>query len=131
LETFSWQKRAATLASARRVRVTKLHVNGTAAGTSWTNLSSREYKSDVAELPAAAAKGHLEALMKLKRYTYKYKAEFGGDGQEKLGFVAEELPKEVLSADGKGVDVYELLTFTIGAMQEQQRQIDDLKKACQ
>ncbi len=36
------------------------------------------------------------------------------------------MPKEVLSKDGKGVDVYELLTYTIGAMKEQQKTISEL-----
>ncbi len=62
--------------------------------------------------------------MRLKKsifYTYKYKEEFGGDGETKLGFNAEEMPKDVLSRDGKGVDVYELLTYTIGAMKSENK----------
>ncbi|HEY3360067.1 MAG TPA: hypothetical protein VGQ83_42845, partial [Polyangia bacterium] len=52
--------------------------------------------------------------------TYRYKRDHGGDGSVKLGIIAEEAPREVLSQDGKGVDVYELLTYTIGAMKAQQ-----------
>ena len=37
------------------------------------------------------------------------------------------MPKEVLSADGKGIDVYELLAYTIGALKAQQKEIADLK----
>jgi hypothetical protein len=37
--------------------------------------------------------------------------------------LAEDLPSEVRSKDGKGVDLYELLTYTIGAIKAQQEQI--------
>jgi len=37
------------------------------------------------------------------------------------------MPHEVLSDNGKGVDLYELLSFTIGAMQAQQKEIEKLK----
>ncbi len=94
----------------------KLHVNGTAAGTSWTNLSSREYKKDIQKINEDQHAKMLKRLLKMDLTTYKYKEEFGGDGETKLGFIAEEMPKDVLSKDGKGVDVYELLSYTIGAM---------------
>ena len=37
------------------------------------------------------------------------------------------MPEEVLSKDKKGVDVYELLTYTIGAMKAQQKKIEELE----
>ncbi len=94
----------------------KLHVNGTAAGTSWTNLSSREYKKDIQKVNENQHAEMLEQLLKMDLTTYTYREEFGGDGATKLGFIAEEMPKDVLSKDGKGVDVYELLAYTIGAI---------------
>ena len=66
----------------------------------------------------------LTHLMNLDISTYKYKEEFGGDETTKIGFIAEDMPKEVLSINGKGVDIYELLTYTIGAMKAQQEQIE-------
>lgn len=102
----------------------KLHVNGTAAGTSWTNLSSREFKEDIKVVGESEHPMMLAKLMDMDLSRYKYKKEYGGDDEAKLGFIAEEMPKEVLSKDGKGVDVYELLTFTIGAMKAQQKEIE-------
>ncbi len=101
----------------------KLHVNGDAAGTSWTNLSSKEFKEDIQKVDNSEHPLMLTKLMDLELTTYKYKKEYGGDDSQKLGFIAEEMPKEVLSKDGKGVDVYELLAFTIGAMKAQQEEI--------
>ena len=105
----------------------KLHVNGAAAGTSWTNLSSRDYKEEIQKVDEAAHPMMLAKLMDMNLTTYKYKEEYGGDGGRKLGFIAEDMPEEVLSKDGKGVDIYELLALTIGAMKAQQRENEVLK----
>ncbi len=101
----------------------KLHVNGSVAGTSWTNLSSREYKENIRKVDDAGCSVMLAKLMDMDLKTYRYKEQFGGDGELKLGFIAEEMPQEVLSKDGKGVDIYELVTFTIGAMKAQGKEI--------
>ena len=106
----------------------KLHMNGDAAGTSWTNLSSKEFKEDIKEVDNSEYPIMLAKLVDMELATYKYKKEYSGDGSKKLGFIAEEMPKEVLSTDGKGVDIYELLAFTIGAIKEQQNQIAVLMK---
>ena len=102
----------------------KLHVNGTAAGTSWTNLSSREYKENICKVDVTALPMMLAKLMNMDITTYNYKKEYGGEGDTKLGFIAEDLPEEVLSKNGKGVDLYELLTLTIGAMKAQNKEIE-------
>lgn len=103
----------------------KLHVNGTAAGTSWTNLSSREYKDNIRRVDQSDYQKILAQLMEMELTTYTYRQEYGGDGDTKLGFIAEEMPAEVLSRDKKGVDIYELLTFTIGAIKAQQNEIQE------
>ncbi len=101
----------------------KLHVNGAAASIGWTNLSSRQYKEDIKKIPTDERKQMLDRLMSMDLTSYRYKQAFGGDDSKKLGFIAEEMPGEVLSKDGKGVDIYALLSYTIGAIQEQQREI--------
>jgi hypothetical protein len=105
----------------------KLHVNGDAAGTSWTNLSSRDYKEEIQKVDEAVHPMMLTKLMNMDLTTYKYKREYGGDGDRRLGFIAEDMPEEVISKDGKGVDIYELLALTIGAMKAQQRENEILK----
>jgi hypothetical protein len=104
-----------------------LHVNGAAAGISWTNLSSREFKKNITRVASNEYQNMLEKVVKMGLTRYEYKKEHGGDGQRKLGFIAEEMPKEVLSKDSKGVDLYELLAYTLGALKAQQREIEDLK----
>jgi hypothetical protein len=45
----------------------------------------------------------------------------------RLGLIAEEAPKEVLSADHKGVDLYKMVSFAWAGMKAQQGQIDKIK----
>ena len=106
----------------------KLHINGDAAGTSWTNLSSRSFKDNIETVDSSIHTEMLSALMEADITTYSYKEEFDADAIKRVGFIAEDMPKEVLSKNGKGVDIYELLTYTIGAMKAQQKQIEALQK---
>ena len=110
----------------------KLHVNGTAAGTSWTNTSSRDYKENIEYVTKRDEQVMLERLMAMAPAHYQYKQDHGGDGMRKLGFIAEEMPEAVLSKNGKGVDVYELVTYSIAAMKalkhEKDAQVASLKQ---
>jgi len=106
----------------------KLHVNGKVGATSFVNASSSEYKKNIQKLDESANPVMLEMIMKMIPSLYQYKEEFGGDGTTRLGFLAEDMPTWVLSNDGKRVDIYELLTMAIGAIQAQQKQIEELKR---
>ena len=104
----------------------ELDISGPARATAWDLGSSREYKKDIEKVPADEIKQMLDGIMSMDLSTYRYKQEFGGDGQTRLGFIAEEMPGEVLSSDGKAVDMYALLSYTIGAIQQQQREIAEV-----
>lgn len=105
----------------------KLHVNGSAAATSWTTLSSRDYKREIASVDPKEHASMRDALMNVGLRTYRYKPEYESTDQVHLGLIAEELPTPVLSPDGKSVDLYSLLTYTIGAMKAQETEIQALK----
>ena len=46
--------------------------------------------------------------------------------KKRLGLIAEEAPLEILSVDGKGVDLYKMTSFVWAGLKAQQRQIDKL-----
>jgi hypothetical protein len=98
----------------------KLHVNGTAAGTSWTNLSSRDYKEDIRYVASSEYDQMLAKVVEMKPARYRYKTPYTDDHSVHLGFIAEEMPRDVLSPNGKGVDTYELVTYLAGAVKAQQ-----------
>ena len=94
-----------------------LTVAGTAWGTSgsWSG-SSRDFKEGIVRVPEGEHASMLDTLLELDLSRYRYKQELGGDGSTRLGFIAEEMPLDVLSPDGKGVDVYGLVTYVVGGL---------------
>ena len=106
----------------------KLQVNGSVGAISFVQSSSRDYKEEIQKVDESTHPMMLAKIMSMDLTTYKYKKEYGGDDSRRLGFIAEDLPKEVLSKDGRGVDVYELLALTIGAMKAQQEENEVLKE---
>ena len=102
----------------------KLEVAGDIGATGFVNLSTRSAKKDIEYLSSADYESVLAKIsdVKVARYYYNSDAEcasqpksdFGGPAcSKRLGLIAEEAPLEVLSADGKGVDLYKLASFTL------------------
>jgi len=93
----------------------RLQVNGTAHATAWLTPSSRAFKENIHYF---AAKDYARVLSELSRVDlarYRYRPVVTDDRTEHLGFIAEELPREVLSRDGKAVDVYALASYGLAA----------------
>ncbi|MCH7883494.1 tail fiber domain-containing protein [Patescibacteria group bacterium] len=110
----------------------KLHVIGDIAATGFINTSSRDFKKDIKSLNSqflisnfqsnpndsiSNEKTFLQKITETPIYEYRYEFE-SSDAPLRLGLIAEEAPKEVLSVDGKGVDIYKLATFTLLGVQE-------------
>ncbi len=104
----------------------KLHVIGDVAATSFVNISTRTKKKDI---EYTSEEDNLSALTKIKGMSiarYRYNIENETDPL-RLGLIAEESPEEILSADGKGVDIYKLSTFILAGVKAQQVKIEDLE----
>lgn len=84
--------------------------------------SSREYKQDVAPYPPEEAAWLLPAITPV---SFRYKADPTGQGQ--LGFIAEDLPEAVASADGRGVRIDNLLAVLVAVVRQQQQALADLR----
>ncbi|MFC1510590.1 tail fiber domain-containing protein, partial [Candidatus Omnitrophota bacterium] len=109
----------------------KLHINGTAAGTSWTNLSDERQKKNIVTLTGA-----LDSVLRLRGVAFEWR-DAGDDSHllgTKLGVIAQEVgvvfPEAVSTGnDGMmGVDYNALVAPLIEAIKEQQQQIDELKE---
>ena len=101
----------------------KLQIAGDVAATAFVNVSTREAKKDITYLNDDAKFDALADLSKIKIAHYRYKTDSDADPL-RLGLIAEEAPVSVLSASGKGVDLYKLTTFTLAAVQAQQKNIE-------
>ncbi|NLG27636.1 MAG: tail fiber domain-containing protein, partial [Chloroflexi bacterium] len=79
-------------------------------GGAWVDGSSRSYKENIAGLDADEAR---DALMQLEPVRYTYTAT---SGEEYLGFIAEDVPALVATADRKGLapmDIVAVLTSVV------------------
>jgi hypothetical protein len=95
----------------------------------WNNASSKEYKENIESLDASKA---LEVIEDLRPVKYNYKSQ----KDERLGFIAEEVPDLVAMDDRKSLstmDIVAVLTLVVQeqkkVMEEQQQIIDGQQKA--
>lgn len=85
--------------------------------------STEESKKDIVELED----GMLDKILQAKAYKYRFRD--ADDGRDRIGLViGRETPEEVISAGGETVDIYSFATMLMKAMQEQQEQIEELKR---
>ncbi|MFY9492929.1 MAG: tail fiber domain-containing protein, partial [Minisyncoccia bacterium] len=122
----------------------KLAVMGDVAATSFINISTRTAKKDIEYLDDGDESDVLSKIRDTRVATYNYLSDNNQDtrynnqtntndqnsitkGKARLGLIAEEAPVEVLSIDGKGVDIYKLSSFILAGVKAQQMQIDELK----
>jgi hypothetical protein len=93
------------------------------AGGVWTDASSREVKQDIAPLSADTARATLEQLAPV---TFAYRAD---PAEHHVGFVAEDVPALVATADRKGLSPMDIVAVLTRVVQEQQRVAQEQQRA--
>jgi hypothetical protein len=91
----------------------------------WVNASSRAVKQDIRELNADAA---MNAVKALQPVTFAYKA---NPAEMNVGFIAEDVPELVATADRKGLSAMDITAVLTKVVQEQQRTIEELQARLQ
>jgi hypothetical protein len=102
-----------------------LYINNNASPVRIRNLqnaSSREWKEDIAEFSREEA---TQALKHLNPVTFRFKAD--ESHQRHLGFVAEETPASVATADRKAFSPIAIISVLTKVVQEQQEEIAALQ----
>ncbi|MEK7501145.1 MAG: tail fiber domain-containing protein, partial [Patescibacteria group bacterium] len=128
----------------------KLAVEGEVAAQGFINVSTREAKKDISFLGVSEEDEALEKIKGTKVATYLYNGEECAAGaamgpmgpispmaapdgaapgacSKRLGLIAEQAPAEILSFDGKGVDLYKMTTLLWAGVKAQQLQIENLQ----
>src|SRR5690606_38956083 len=114
----------------------KFRINGTgnvyATGdmhaTGFINTSTEELKENITFLSADRERNILNDIRTLDIANYRYITDEAGEPL-RLGLIAERSPSEILSADGKGVDLYKLSTFTLAGLKSLTEKVDGLESA--
>jgi Chaperone of endosialidase len=91
----------------------------------WVNASSRAVKQDIHQLDGNAA---LETLKALEPVTFAYKE---NPAETNVGFIAEDVPDLVATADRKGLSSMDVVAVLTKVIQGQQRTIEDLQTRMQ
>jgi len=91
------------------------------AGGTWTNASSRDFKTDITDLSSAEAAC---ALTEMKPVKYVYKVD---PTEHHVGFIAEDVPDLVATKDRKGLSPMDVVAVLTQVVKDQQRTIDDMK----
>jgi len=91
----------------------------------WVNASSRAVKQDIHQLDADAALATVKALQPV---TFAYKA---NPAETNVGFIAEDVPDLVATADRKGLSSMDIVAVLTKVIQGQQKTIEDLQTRLQ
>jgi Chaperone of endosialidase len=91
----------------------------------WINASSRDVKQDIHQLGREAA---FDALRGLEPVTFAYKT---NPGDMQVGFIAEDVPDLVATADRKGLSSMDIVAVLTKVVKEQQQTIEDLQTRLQ
>lgn len=101
-----------------------LHVGAGGAycdGGAWVDGSSREVKENIRDLSLEEAS---RVLRQLSPVRFAYKA---APAEQHNGFIAEDVPDLVATADRKGVAPMDIVAVLTKVVQEQQKTIEELK----
>ncbi len=92
-------------------------------------VSKREFKTDIAYVDEAQRAELAEEALQTRLAEYRYKNEPEG-AKRHLGFIIDDMPESspAVGSDATHVDLYGYTTMLLATVQEQQRQIDELKK---
>ncbi len=122
----------------------KLEVAGDIAATGFINVSTRDAKKDISFLTNGNYDEVLKKINDTKVATYYYAGEsadtisvrhpmsntYLGENSitegKRLGLIAEEAPVEILSANGKGVDLYKMTSFVFAGIKALSGKLDNM-----
>jgi len=90
-------------------------------GYTWVDASSRDYKEDIKDLESDIAR---KALEKMDPVSYRYK----GNKELRLGFIAEDVPELVATADRKGMNPMDVVAVLTRVVKDQEKENQQLKQ---
>ncbi|MEK7121728.1 MAG: tail fiber domain-containing protein, partial [Patescibacteria group bacterium] len=110
-----------------------LTVGGDIAATAFVNISTGSAKKDIEYLTSIEEENILDKIKDTQVATYNYNNDQVSTPNDqsiingkRMGLIAENAPAEVLSIDGKGVDIYKLSTFTLAGLKALQIKVEDI-----
>lgn len=94
-----------------------------AAGTAYA--SSKSFKGDI--IPAVVD-SILQELLDIDVVKYRYKSEVTDDGKNHIGVIAEDIPQQLVTSDGKHIDLMDFTTYLLVGIQQLAKKIEKLEQ---
>jgi len=88
-----------------------------------TLFSHPSYKEDIQKIE----KDYVDTLEQVELYEWRYKPEFDDDTKIRVGGLTTEMPKELVSSDGKRLDVMSYIGFLTGAIKQLNKKVKELE----
>jgi hypothetical protein len=103
----------------------KLTVAGEVAAQAFINISTKDAKKDIEYLEESDIQDAATKVRGLKLAHYQYLTDTGST--TRFGLIAEDSPSDILSVDGKGVDLYKLSSLTLAGVQSLDKRVAALE----
>jgi hypothetical protein len=103
----------------------KLTVAGEVAAQAFINISTKDAKKDIEYLEESDIQDAAAKVRGLKLAHYQYLTDTGST--TRFGLIAEDSPSDILSVDGKGVDLYKLSSLTLAGVQDLDKRVTMLE----
>ncbi len=100
----------------------KLDVVGNVCSSGTALTSTREAKRDISVLKAADYRHILDKVASTDVVRFRFKAD-ADDRRSRIGVIAEDAPKDIITPDGKHISMGEYNGFLLAAIKGQQQQI--------
>ena len=107
-----------------------LEVAGDIAATGFINISTEERDIEYLEEDDEQEILSKIASTSIARYLYKDEV-LSSNSFKRLGLIAEQAPEEILSADGKGIDLYKMNTFTLAGLKALEAKVNSIAQTGQ
>jgi hypothetical protein len=91
-------------------------------------ISSREYKTDIKKKSTKDEDKALQSLLDTPSYDYRYKKRMGLGNKRHISSMTEESPKEIVTANGKAIDINDKLEFQSMAIKALAREVKRAKR---
>lgn len=101
---------------------------GGAAGMAGAALifSSKDFKENINKIDETTENRFLEDIKKLPIYSYKYKEGIADEGNH-IGVIAEEAPAEIVTEDGKSLDIINYIGYLTACVKTLANQVEVLQ----
>jgi hypothetical protein len=90
--------------------------------------SSREFKTDIKKKSKKDEDKALQSLLDTPSYDYRYKKKMGLGDKRHTSSMTEESPKEIVTANGKAIDINDKLEFQSMAIKALAREVKRAKR---